>query len=62
VRSSPWVWAVVFVLILITFQFLTSPRPHTIDYSNFLERVEALPGFDARAQLYALRGQKVFFA
>lgn len=26
------------------------------------ERVEALPGFDARAQLYALRGQKVFFA
>ncbi len=41
VRSSPWVWAVVFVLILITFQFLTSPRPHTIDYSNFLERVEA---------------------
>jgi cell division protease FtsH len=41
VRSSPWVWAVVFVLILITFQFLTSPRPHTIDYSNFLERVGA---------------------
>ena len=40
VRSSPWVWAVVFVLILITFQFLTSPRPHTIDYSNFLERVK----------------------
>jgi ATP-dependent Zn protease len=32
---------VVFVLILLTFQFLTSPRPHTIDYSNFLERVEA---------------------
>jgi cell division protease FtsH len=41
VRSSPWVWAVVFVVILITFQFLTAPRPHTIDYSNFLERVEA---------------------
>jgi cell division protease FtsH len=41
VRSSPWVWAVVFVLILISFQFLTSARPHTIDYSNFLERVEA---------------------
>ena len=39
-RSSPWVWAVVFVLILITFQFLTSPRPNTIDYSNFLERVK----------------------
>jgi cell division protease FtsH len=32
---------VVFVLILLTFQFLTSPRPHTIDYSNFLQRVEA---------------------
>ena len=31
----------VFVLILLTFQFLTSPRPHTIDYSNFLGRVEA---------------------
>ncbi len=41
VRSSPWVWAVAFVVILITFQFLTAPRPHTIDYSNFLERVEA---------------------
>ena len=40
-RSSPLVWAVVFVLILITFQFLTSARPHTIDYSNFLERVKA---------------------
>jgi cell division protease FtsH len=41
VRSSPLVWAVVFVLILIAFQFLTSARPHTIDYSNFLERVKA---------------------
>jgi cell division protease FtsH len=40
VRSSPLVWAVVFILILIAFQFLTSARPHTIDYSNFLERVK----------------------
>jgi cell division protease FtsH len=40
-RSSPWVWAVAFILILITFQFLTSPRPNTIDYSNFLDRVQS---------------------
>ena len=40
-RSSPWAWIVGFLVVLIVFNYLASPRPNTIDYSNFLERVES---------------------
>ena len=30
-----------FLVVLIVFNYLASPRPNTIDYSNFLERVES---------------------
>jgi cell division protease FtsH len=40
-RTSPWLWIVGFVLILILFQFLVAPRPNSIDYSEFLDKVES---------------------
>ena len=40
-RSSPWAWIVGFLVVLIVFNYLASPRPNTIDYSNFLEQVES---------------------
>ena len=40
-RSSPWVWMLGFLGVLILFQYLASPRPTAIDYSKFLDRVEA---------------------
>jgi cell division protease FtsH len=40
-RASPWVWMLGFLVVLILFQYLASPRPTEIDYSVFLDRVEA---------------------
>jgi cell division protease FtsH len=39
-RSSPWLWIVGFLAVLIAFNYLAAPRPSDIDYSEFLERVE----------------------
>ena len=40
IRSSPWAWIVGFLLVLVLFNYLAAPRPNTIDYSNFLARVQ----------------------
>jgi cell division protease FtsH len=39
-RGSPWLWILGFLLVLMLFQFLTTPRPHSIDYSEFLTKVD----------------------
>ena len=39
-RWSPWTWLIVFVVGLVVFQYLATPRPDTIDYSQFLGHVE----------------------
>ncbi|MGZ8612792.1 MAG: ATP-dependent metallopeptidase FtsH/Yme1/Tma family protein, partial [Actinomycetota bacterium] len=39
-RTSPWVWILGFLLVLVVFNFLTAPRPNDILYSDFLDRVE----------------------
>jgi cell division protease FtsH len=39
-RSSPWLWILAFLGVLILFNYVAAPRPNTIDYSEFLERVE----------------------
>jgi cell division protease FtsH len=39
-RGSPWVWILGFLLALMVFQWLTTPRPNSIDYSEFLARVD----------------------
>jgi cell division protease FtsH len=39
-RSSPWAWILGFLVVLILFNYLASPRPNTLDYSNFLSRVQ----------------------
>jgi cell division protease FtsH len=40
-RTSPWVWMLGFLVVLVLFQYLASPRPAKIDYSAFLDKVEA---------------------
>jgi cell division protease FtsH len=40
-RSSPWVWLLGFLVVLVVFQYLLSPRPQELLYSEFLQRVEA---------------------
>ena len=39
-RSSPWSWIVVFLVVLVLFNYLAAPRPNTIAYSEFLGHVE----------------------
>jgi cell division protease FtsH len=39
-RSSPWAWILGFLVVLVLFNYLAAPRPNTIDYSNFLNRVQ----------------------
>jgi cell division protease FtsH len=38
-RTSPWVWVLGFLVVLFVFNYIAAPRPNTIDYSEFLERV-----------------------
>ncbi|HEX5949379.1 MAG TPA: ATP-dependent zinc metalloprotease FtsH, partial [Actinomycetota bacterium] len=40
VRTSPWVWIVAFLLVLVVFNLLASPRPSGLDFSAFLQKVE----------------------
>ncbi|HSD49003.1 MAG TPA: ATP-dependent zinc metalloprotease FtsH [Actinomycetota bacterium] len=40
VRTSPWLWIVAFLLILVVFNLVASPRPSGLDYSDFLQKVE----------------------
>jgi cell division protease FtsH len=40
VRTSPWVWILGFLVVLVVFNYLAAPRPNTLDYSDFLDRVE----------------------
>ena len=40
-RSSPWIWILGFLVVLILFNFLATPRPNTLEYSTFLEKVES---------------------
>jgi cell division protease FtsH len=39
-RTSPWTWILGFLAVLVLFNYLAAPRPQTIDYSDFLGRVE----------------------
>jgi len=39
VRSSPWVWVIGFLFVLVVFNYVAAPRPNQIDYSDFLEKV-----------------------
>jgi cell division protease FtsH len=39
-RTSPWLWILVFLGVLVLFNYVAAPRPNQIDYSDFLERVE----------------------
>jgi cell division protease FtsH len=40
-RSSPWIWLLGFLVVLVVFQYLFSPRPRELLYSEFLHHVEA---------------------
>jgi cell division protease FtsH len=40
VRSSPWMWIVGFLVVLVLFNYLAAPRPNEVDYSQFLNHVE----------------------
>jgi cell division protease FtsH len=40
-RTSPWVLVIGFLLLLFLFNYLATPRPNSLDYSDFLEHVEA---------------------
>jgi cell division protease FtsH len=39
-RTSPWVWILAFLVVLVLFNYLGADRPNTVDYSEFLNRVE----------------------
>ncbi|HEX9122791.1 MAG TPA: ATP-dependent zinc metalloprotease FtsH [Actinomycetota bacterium] len=39
-RTSPWVWVIGFLLLLVLFNYLAAPRPTPLDYSDFLQKVE----------------------
>ena len=40
-RTSPWLWILGFLAVLIVFNLLAVPRPDGIDYSEFLQKVES---------------------
>jgi cell division protease FtsH len=40
-RTSPWVWILGFVLVLVVVQYLASPRPTTIKFTDFLDKADA---------------------
>jgi cell division protease FtsH len=39
-RTSPWVWIVGFLAVLVVFNYLAAPRPRSLDYSTFLQKVD----------------------
>jgi cell division protease FtsH len=39
-RASPWLWILVFLGVLVLFNYVAAPRPTQIDYSEFLERAQ----------------------
>jgi len=41
IGSSPWVWVVGFLVVLVLFNYFAAPRPTTIDYSAFQDKVNA---------------------
>ncbi|HEY7515835.1 MAG TPA: hypothetical protein VIC87_15210, partial [Vicinamibacteria bacterium] len=34
-RTSPWVWILAFLVVLVLFNYLGADRPNTVDYSEF---------------------------
>jgi cell division protease FtsH len=40
-RTSPWIWILGFLVVLVLFNYLAAPRPNDILYSDFLDRVES---------------------
>jgi cell division protease FtsH len=38
-RTSPWVWILGFLVVLVVFNYLAAPRPNKLDYSEFLQAV-----------------------
>jgi cell division protease FtsH len=39
-RMSPWMWILAFLVVLILFQYVAAPRPTSITYSAFLNKVD----------------------
>jgi cell division protease FtsH len=40
-RTSPWVLVLGFLLLLVLFNYIATPRPDSIDYSTFLDHVQS---------------------
>jgi cell division protease FtsH len=40
-RTSPWVWVLGFLVVLVLFNYIAAPRPKEILYTEFLDHVEA---------------------
>jgi cell division protease FtsH len=40
-RTSPWVWILGFVLVLVLVQYFAAPRPTTIAFTDFLDKAES---------------------
>src|SRR5438093_381778 len=40
-RTSPWVWVIGFLVVLVLFNYFAAPRPSKLDYSDFLKKVSA---------------------
>jgi cell division protease FtsH len=37
---SPWLWIIGFLAVLVLFNYLVAPRPRSVDYSTFLQKVD----------------------
>ena len=42
-RTSPWVWVIGFLVVLVLFNYFAAPRPSKLDYSDFLHVLKRLP-------------------
>jgi cell division protease FtsH len=40
-RTSPWVWVIGFLVVLVLFNYFAAPRPSKLDYSDFLKKVSS---------------------
>ncbi len=39
-RTSPWVWIIGFLLVLVAINYLAAPRPRQVEFSTFLQKVD----------------------
>jgi cell division protease FtsH len=40
-RTSPWVWILGFLVVLVIFNYLVAPRPAQVDFSTFLNKAQS---------------------